>query len=63
MKTETIVLSMFGVYMNFKIRTFQWSTVRLGEMVLGKGGVERQLLYFMLAAAAACPKHNCSTAR
>ena len=63
MKTETIVLSMFGVHVNLKIRTFQWSAVRLGEMALGKGGGERQLLYFMLAAAAACPKHDCSAVR
>ena len=45
MKTKTIVPSIFGVYVNFKIRTFQWSAVQLcGEMALGKGGGERRLL-------------------
>ena len=45
MKTKTIVPNMFGVCVNFKIRTFQWSAVQLcGEMALGKGGGERRLL-------------------
>ena len=45
MKTKTIVPSIFGVCVNFKIRTFQWSAVQLcGEIVLGKGGGERRLL-------------------
>ena len=45
MKTKTIVPSIFGVCVNFKIRTFQWSAVQLcGEMALGKGGGERRLL-------------------
>ena len=45
MKTKTIVPNVFGVCVNFKIRTFQWSAVQLcGEMALGKGGGERQLL-------------------
>ncbi len=39
MKTKTIVPNVFGVNVNFKIRTFQWSAVQLcGEMALGKGG-------------------------
>ena len=45
MKTKTIVPNVFGVCVNFKIRTFQWSAVQLcGEMALGKGGGERRLL-------------------
>ena len=44
MKTRTIVPSIFGVCVNFKRRTFQWSAVQLcGEMALGKGGGERRL--------------------
>ena len=50
---------MFSVYVNLKIRTFQWSAVQLcGEMALGKGGGERlaAIMYcWLLAAAAACP--------
>ena len=47
MKTKTIVPSIFGVCVNFKIRTFQWSAVQLcREMALGKGGGERRLLQF-----------------
>ena len=39
MKAKTIVPSIFGVCVNFKIRPFQWSAVQLcGEMALGKGG-------------------------
>ena len=45
MKTKTIVPNVFGVCVNFKIRTFQWSAVQLcGEIALGKGGGERRLL-------------------
>ena len=45
MKTKTIMPNVFGVCVNFKIRTFQWSAVQLcGEMALGKGGGERWLL-------------------
>ena len=45
MKTKTIATNVFGVCVNFKIRTFQWPAVQLcGEMVLGKGGGERRLL-------------------
>ena len=45
MKTKTIVPDVFGVCVNFKIRTFQWSAVQLcGEIALGKGGGERRLL-------------------
>ena len=37
---------MFGVYVNFKMRTLMWSAVQVcGEMELGKGGGERQLLW------------------
>ena len=40
-----LLLGMFGVYVNFKMRTFLWSAVQIcGEMELGKGGGERQLL-------------------
>ena len=36
---------MFGVHVNFTIRFLQWSAVQLcGEMALGKGGGEGQLL-------------------
>ena len=32
---------MFGVIVNFKIRAFQWSAVKLcGEIVLGNGGAK-----------------------
>ena len=41
MKTNTIVPSMFGVYVNFKIRVLQLAAVQLwGKMSLGKGGVK-----------------------
>ena len=45
MKTKTIVPNIVAVCVNFKIRTFQGSAVQLcGEIALGKGGGERQLL-------------------
>ena len=43
--TKTIVLSIFGVCVNFKIRTFQRSAVQFcSEMALGKGRGEGRLL-------------------
>ena len=39
MKTKTIVPSMFGVHVNFKIRVLQWSAAQLcGKMLRGGGG-------------------------
>ena len=59
MKTKTIVASMFGVHVNFKIRVLLWSAVQLcGKMSLGKGGGERQLYNLLLEAAAACPHQD-----
>jgi len=47
---------MFDVYVNFKIRVFQWSAGQLcGEMALGKGGVKDGCHNLLPAAAAACP--------
>ena len=43
MKIEATVLSigMFGVYVNFKIRTLQWSAVKLcSDLELGRKGVK-----------------------
>ena len=55
MKTKTIVPNVFGVCVNFKIRTFQWSAVQLcGEIALEREGV-KDGCYNLLLAAAACP--------
>ena len=52
MKTQTIVLSMFAAYVNFKIRTFQWSAVRLcGGTALEKAGDEGPLLQFTASSS------------
>ena len=52
MKTESIVLIVFGVYVNFEIRTFQWSAVRLcGGTALEKAGDEGPLLQFTASSS------------